>query len=230
MGATERRIPRVLKILLWLIAAVLGIPVAIVLACNLWVVFSAASDVFDEVSELEAKDVALVLGTSKKVAPTRPNRHFQNRLKAAVKLYKEGKVKHLLVSGDNATVWYNEPQDMKEALLDLGVPKDAITRDFAGFRTFDSIVRAQKVFGLKTFTIVSDDFHVSRAVFLARSQGIDVVAYASDRVALRESFKTRSREWLARVKAVLDVYVLGTEPKFSGPPEPIEIEFGNRDS
>ncbi len=222
MGATERGIPRPLKILLWLIAAAVAFPTAVVTACNLWVVGSTWSNVFDDAADLKVNDVALVLGTSAKVAPTQPNLHFQNRLKAAVELFKEGKVKHLLVSGDNATIWYNEPQDMKEALLDLGVPKDAITRDFAGFRTFDSIVRANKVFGLDTFTIVSDDFHVARAVFLARSEGLDVVAFPSE-VRLRLSWKARAREYLARVKAVLDVYVLGTEPKFPGPPEPIRI-------
>ena len=213
--------------LLWLTVTAVAFLVLAAAACNLWVVFSTSGDVFDEVGEIGLNEVALVLGTSKKVAPTRPNLHFQNRLKAAVKLYKEGKVKHLLVSGDNATIWYNEPQDMKEALLDLGVSKDAITRDFAGFRTLDSIVRAQKVFGLERVTIVSDDFHVPRALFLARSQGLDAIAFPSE-VRLRISWKARSREWLARVKAVLDVYVLRAEPKFLG--DPIEIEIGTGDA
>lgn len=217
------------RILKWGMILV-GLPVALVIAglvfCNLWLVISTKGAVHREVSTLDENDVGLVLGTSKNVAAGRPNLHFQKRLEAAAELYKTGKVKHLLVSGDNATKYYNEPRDMREALIELGVPKEAITRDFAGFRTLDSIVRADKVFGLKKFTIVSDDFHVPRAVFLARSEGLDVVALASEGVVLGRSFKSRSREWLARVKAVLDVYLLRAEPKFLGEPEPIEVEIG----
>jgi len=223
MGATERRGGGILRIVLRLIAVAVGGPAALVIFCNLWVIFSTSGDVYEEAEGLRVNDVALVLGTSKWVATGRPNLHFQNRLKAAAELYAKGKVKHLLVSGDNATVYYNEPRDMKDTLLEMGVPKDAITSDFAGFRTFDSIVRAQKVFGLQRFTIVSDDFHVPRAVFLARSQSLDVTAFASAELALERSFKARSREWLARVKAVLDVYVIRAEPKFLG--DPIEIEI-----
>lgn len=197
---------------------------ALVIFSNVWVVGSSHSSVFHDVGAIKANEVGLILGTSKKIAPNRANLHFLHRVEAGAELYKKGKVKHLLVSGDNSTVYYNEPRDMKKALMELGVPKEAITSDYAGFRTFDSVVRAGKVFGLKEFTIVSDGFHVPRAVFLARSQGLEVVALASRDVAGKGAFKAKSREWLARVKAVLDVYLFRTSPKFLG--EPVEIRIG----
>lgn len=215
--------------------AIIALPILLVaggvLACNLFVIYSSRAKVFRDVSELSRNDVGLVLGTSKKVAPNRPNLHFQNRLKAAALLFREGKVKHLLVSGDNASSkYYNEPRDMKEALVALGVPAEAITGDPDGIRTLDSIVRAEKIFGLKKFTIISDDFHVPRAIFLAQSQGLDAVALASEEVSRGVSFKARSREWLARVRAVLDVYVLRAEPATLGDPVVIQIDQTGTDS
>ncbi|MEM8953535.1 MAG: ElyC/SanA/YdcF family protein [Verrucomicrobiota bacterium] len=192
------------------------------LFCNLWVVGSTHDAVYTQVEDLDNNGVGLVLGTSPKVAPTTPNLHFKGRVEAAAALYDEGKVKVLLVSGANPDHYYNEPKVMTEALVKLGVPKKAIRSDFAGLRTLDSVVRAKKVFGQDRITIISDDFHVPRAVFLARQNGIDAVGLAGERVSIDLSYKTRLREWLARVKAVLDVYVLGTEPKFLG--EPVEIE------
>jgi SanA protein len=112
---------------------------------------------------------------------------------------------------------------MKEELLKLGVPETAMTLDYAGFRTLDSVVRAKAVFGQTRLTVITDDFHVYRALFLCRSFGIEAVAFCSDEVPLEYSGKARTREWLARVKAWLDVYVLGTAPKFYGPPVVIKI-------
>jgi SanA protein len=133
---------------------------------------------------------------------------------AAAELYKAGKIDHVVVSGDNREKYYNEPANMRDRLVELGVPASAITRDFAGLRTLDSVVRAKEVWGLESYTVISDDFHVARAVFLARAKGMeDVVAYRSETVDAGSSGKSRARETLARVKAVLDV-ILGTEPKF----------------
>jgi SanA protein len=216
-------IGRVVKFLfkagLWVVVLV-GL---VTLFCNLWVVGSTHDAVFSKVADMESNEVGLVLGTSPKVAPERPNLHFKGRVEAAAALYDEGKVKVLLVSGANPDDYYNEPKVMTEALVKLGVPKEAIRSDFAGLRTLDSVVRAKKIFGQDRITIISDDFHVPRAVFLARVSGIEAVGLAGESVSLDLSYKTRLREWLARVKAVLDVYVLQTEPKFLGEPEDIEV-------
>jgi SanA protein len=194
-------------------ATVLG-AVAIV-ACNLWVIRTTSGRVFDAIADVRPRDVGLLLGTSRTTRSGRlANPHFVNRVQAAAQLYHRGKVKHLLVSGDNHVVGYDEPTDMKNALVAAGVPERAITLDYAGFRTLDSVVRARRVFGVRDAVIVTERFHVERALFLADRCGLNAVAFAAPNPARRWMFKVALREQLARVKAVLDVYVLRTRPKF----------------
>src|SRR5579871_1586202 len=121
--------------------------------------------VYRSVETVPQNDVGLVLGTSKMTARGSTNLHFNQRIDAAVALYRSGKVRHLLVSGDNHVAGYDEPTDMRDALVAAGVPAAAITRDNAGFRTLDSVVRAQQVFGLTRFTIVTEEFHCARALW-----------------------------------------------------------------
>lgn len=199
---------------------------AFVLFCNLWVVLSTKSRVFDSSGEIEPNAVGLVLGTSKKVAPNQPNLHFEHRLAAAAELYREGKVRHLLVSGDKDSRYYNEPRDMTAKLVSLEVPEEAITPDNSGYRTLDSIVRAKKIYGLDRVTIISDGFHVSRALFVARKEGLDAVAFASPPVSLRYSLQARLREYLARVLVVLDLYLFDTQPNEMGEPVSIAVSSG----
>ncbi|MGE0130367.1 MAG: vancomycin high temperature exclusion protein [Blastocatellales bacterium] len=191
---------------------------------NLWITQSAKPRIYDDASKVPANDVGLLLGSSARVGRGHVNPHFRNRAEAAARLYHEGKVKHLLLSGDNHIASYDEPTDMKDALLELGVPRSAMTLDYAGFRTLDSIARAKSVFGLNRLTIITDDFHSQRALFLSRSYGVDAVAFRSEPVPLEYSATTRMREWLARVKAFLDVYALRTQPRFYGPRVEIIIE------
>ena len=188
-----------------------------------WVNHSSQKYLFNTVEKIPQSGVGLVLGTSFKTNYGRPNIFFKNRMDAAAKLFHEGKVKHLLVSGDNHVDSYNEPEAMQEALIERGVPASAITLDFAGFRTFDSIIRAKEVFGQNQFVVISQPFHNERAIFIARKNGIEAIGYNARRVSTRVSPKTYIREYFARVKAVLDVYVLGTEPKFLGKKEQIVI-------
>jgi SanA protein len=145
-------------------------------------------------------------------------------MEAAAKLYQSGKVRHLLVSGDNHVIGYDEPTDMRDALAAAGVPTNAITRDYAGFRTLDSVVRAQSVFGLTNFTIVTEEFHCPRALWIARQHGLNAVAFAApDLLSKRWTLRVKAREALARVLCGLDLYVLKRQPKFPGPPEPIAL-------
>ena len=198
-----------------------------VLALNEWIVRSTRSAVFTEMNAVPQNDVALVLGTGKLLRGSgKINPHFRKRVEAAAALYHAGKVKHLLLSGDNHIAGYDEPTDMAEALMALNVPPSAMTLDYAGFRTLDSVVRARKVFGQSQVTIVTDDFHAARAVFLARHEGLDAVAFCSVKVSTLFSARTRVREVGARVKAALDVYVLKTRPRFLG--EPVEIQIAAR--
>jgi len=129
-----------------------------------------------------------------------------------------------LLSGDNSRKGYNEPAEMKEALVKMGVPEGALTLDYAGLRTLDSVARANLVFGLSKLTIITDDFHTSRAVFLANHFGVDAVAFCADPVPLRWSADVRLREVAARVRAVADVFVLNKQPKYVGPREKIVLD------
>jgi SanA protein len=185
-----------------------------VIGLNVWMTARASDRIFTDPAKAPATNVALVLGTAEKIG-NYTNVHFRVRMDAAAQLYKAGKVKHLLLSGDNSRPGYDEPGDMKAALISRGVPAEAMTCDYAGFRTLDSIVRAKEVFGVRECVIISDDFHLARALWLADHHDVKATAFYSDAVRWRTSFNSRSREWLARVLALMDG-ITGTRPKFGG--------------
>ena len=184
---------------------------------------AASGKIFRTTETVPANDVALVLGTSKQTARGNPNLHFTQRIEAAAELFKSGKVRHLIVSGDNSVATYDEPTDMRDALVEAGVPTNAITCDYAGFRTLDSVVRAKTVFGLTNFTIVTEEFHCPRALWIAQRHDLNVVAFAAPDLSARWSARVKMREALARTWCALDLYVLNRQPKFSGPPEKLVL-------
>lgn len=200
----------------------LAICLIVTFSMNQWVLQAGKKMSYDQLGDIEARDVALVLGTSKSVNGRIENPFFTHRMKAAAWLYHAGKVKHILVSGDNSSMKYNEPRDMKAKLIELGVPANAITMDFAGFRTLDSVVRCKEIFQQQKIIIVSQGFHNSRALFIARYHGIDAVAYNAKFPEYATS-KVLWREFFARSKAVLDLYILGTKPKFLGDKVDIQV-------
>ena len=163
---------------------------------------------------------AVVLGCSRTVRGGLGNLYYQRRIRAAADLFASGKVRAVLVSGDNHVKSYNEPTDMKGDLVACGVPADKIVCDYAGFRTLDSVIRARKVFGLEDIIVVSQPFHVRRAVFLARGFGINAFGYEAEDVSGRHSVKTCLREQLAKIAALIDV-VIRRQPKFLGPLEKV---------
>ena len=175
---------------------------------------------FNDLTTIPENKVGLVLGTSKKTGSGSPNVFFVNRIKAAAQLYKAGKIKHILVSGDNRRHDYDEPTDMKLALIAEGVPDSCITLDYAGLRTFDSVVRCYEIFGQKNFTIISQDFQNERALFVANhTPEINAIAYNAKSVSFKYHPKTFVREIGARVRCVLDVYILNTRPHHLGKKE-----------
>jgi SanA protein len=208
------------RLALTLLLMFLGSGAAIVLAHD-YVQRHSAGLVYDDIAAIPQSRVGLVLGCAKTLSNGQGNLFFLFRMQAAAELYHAGKVKYLLVSGSNPTISYDESTDMMNALIRLGVPEDRIYRDYAGFRTFDSMVRAQKVFGLNECVVISQEFHIKRALCIANSIGLDCHAYSATGVALPHGFKTLAREKLARVKLLLDLFVLPTKPKFLG--EPITI-------
>lgn len=198
-----------------LLIGVLAI-VALIWSCEWRIESVARQRCFDAVEALPEAPVAVVLGTAPRLADGRVNLFFRPRLEAAVRLFKAGKVKALIVSGDNGSKDYDEPTEMKGVLIELGVPEGKIVCDFAGFRTLDSMVRAKEVFGQSRFIVVSQRFHNERAVYLARASGIEAWGLNAKDVPVALSLKTFLREKLACVKAVLDVNVFHTQPKFLG--------------
>jgi len=208
----KRPIRRVLFSLMAL--ALLGL--AAVFLMNWWVVQSASGQIYTKVENVPPEPVALVLGAGP------ASQYFADRLDAAVALYRAGKVKHFLVSGDGVA---EDPQGsetalMRQGLINRGIPAAAITRDDAGLRTLDSMARAKNVFGLTTVVIVTQEFHLARALYLARAWGLHAVGFAAADSG-GGFYDSHLREWLARVKAVADINWLGTQPAKLGPPTPI---------
>jgi SanA protein len=198
------------------IAVLAGAMLVLVFGCEWWIAKTAEGQCFDEVKSVPEAPVAVVLGTAAHVADGRANLFFLPRMEAAAALFKAGKVKALIVSGDNSTQNYDEPTEMKRVLVQMGVPEAKIVCDYAGFRTLDSVVRAKEVFGQQRIVFVSQRFHNARAIYLARAFGIEAWGLNAADVPVKLSVKTFLREKLACVKAVLDVKVLGTRPKFLG--------------
>lgn len=160
------------------------------------------------------------MGTSPKLKNGKNNLYFDYRIKAATELYNAGKIKYILVSGDNRRNDYNEPEEMKQALIATGVPEQQIILDYAGLRTLDSVIRAHLIFGLERFTLISQEFHNERAIFLAQQNHLQVIGYNAQDVSAYAGFKTNLRELLARVKVFMDI-ITDKAPKHLG--EKVEI-------
>jgi len=207
-----------MKILLYyskLFATLLFGGILFVLLANIWIIASTKKNLYNDVAAIPKTKTALVLGTNPILSNGNTNLYFTYRINKAAELYHAGKVEYLLVSGDNQRYDYNEPEHMRDALIKQGVPAERIYLDYAGFRTFDSVVRAKVVFGQDNMTIVSQPFHNQRAVFLAKRKGIDAVAINATSVSRRYGFSTMFRECFAKTLAVFDSF-LGRKPKFLG--------------
>ncbi len=199
--------------------------IGIIIISDYWVSMQtkARTYTYDAIDKLPNKDVALVLGTSPRTRNNLVNLYFHYRMQAAEYLYKQGKIKHFILSGDNRTRAYNEPNEMRKALIKKGIPESAITLDYAGFRTLDSVVRAKKIFSQDDLIVVSQAFHNQRAIFIADHYQINLVGFNAQDVSSVIAVRVGLREYLARFKAILDIYILHTAPKFLG--EKVEIKL-----
>ena len=211
-----------MKRLIYIFLALFVILTIGVIFCNRAVIKTAEDKMYDDVAAIPYNRVGVLLGTSPKGRSGKPNVFYIRRVEACVALYKAGKIDRILVSGDNSRTTYDEPTCIKEDLIAAGVPDSVIYLDYAGFRTYDSMVRAKEVFGLSSFTIISQPFHNERALYIATRKGLDVIAFNALDVQLRRwQIRMTVREWLARTKAVMDVYTC-KQPHFLG--ELITIE------
>lgn len=210
----------------WLIPGFVIIAVFIIILFYNHVSESAGNRIYTSVEEVPHHKVGLLLGTSKYIKEGKLNPYYKNRIDAAVLLYQAGKIDYILVSGDNRHESYNEPREMRRSLMAAGIPEDKIYLDFAGFRTLDSVIRSKIVFGQNEITIISQSFHIERALYIALHYEIDAVGFSATDAPDSWSDITVLREYLARVKLMLDIYLFDTGPKFLGE----KIEIGSHQS
>lgn len=184
----------------------------------LWAAYftiASATDslVFDDLESIPEREVGVVLGTTPRLRDGNPNAYFDYRMDAAARLWRAGKVQRLILSGDNLDRRYDEPKYMRNALLERGVDDEAMTLDRGGIRTFDSIMRARITYGTNDPIVISQEFHNRRALFIARHYDIDAIGFNARDVAPDKGLRTKLRESFARVKTLLDLWVLGTRPQ-----------------
>ena len=168
-----------------------------------------------EIDAIPYNRTGLVLGTSKYLVHGGINGFWTARINAASDLYHAGKISYIVVSGDNSHRNYNEPRQMRKALIAKGVPRDRIYLDYAGFRTLDSVVRIQRIFRQKNITVISQDFQNERAIYIARQHGINAVGFNAES-STDNIFTTDIREFFARIRCVLDLHVWNSKPRFLG--------------
>jgi SanA protein len=196
-----------------------AVPALLVAVANAIVVLGSGGSV-ERVDDAPHAQFALVLGAQVRSDGSMSGM-LADRVAVAGELYRAGKVDRVLVSGDHGRAVYDEPNTMKRALVAAGVPEEDIFTDHAGFDTWDSVVRARKVFQARSALVVTQGFHMPRAVWLARHAGLDAHGVVADRHDYgRQGQKSALREVLGRVKAVGNV-AAGTKPRFLGPPVPI---------
>ena len=200
--------------------------VTLVVAANLWVLHEGGPRI-DDVAQVPHRPVAIVFGAG--IEGDQPSPALKDRLDGAVALYQAGTVPKLLVTGDNHVAGYDEVTVMRQYLIDHGVNAQDITRDYAGFDTYDSCARARSVFGVDAAVLVTQDYHLPRALFTCRELGMDVVGLSipdwqhhPDRAGFVWPMSMQRgntvREWFARVKAVVQTEVLHDDPTVGGPP------------
>lgn len=212
------------RILKWMLVTAV-ITVTGLIAIDIYIARQAAPNLYHDIKKVPAKKAALVLGTAKYMIGGGKNYFYTYRIRAAVELFKAGKVKAIVVSGDNSTKYYNETSKMQKDLVKAGVPSRYITLDPWGLRTLDSVVRAEAIFDLKDYIIISQKFHLERALFIAKNKGQKVIGFiAKDIPGTTAAYRMKAREYLARVKALLDVYILHTTPKFDGKKEKVNYK------
>ena len=193
----------------------IALPLLAIVGANLTIEQAARGKTFDRLEDIPENKVGLVLGTSRRLVEGGLNPYYTHRIKATVNLFQAGKIKFVLVSGDNGTIYYNEPTTIKKDLVAAGIPEERIFLDYAGFRTLDSMVRAKVIFGLDSVTVISQDFHNKRAIYLAEKKGLTAIGFNAKDVMGNPGLKVHLREYLARVKVFVDL-LLNTQPRYYG--------------
>lgn len=197
------------KIILGLIISIIGV-FFIILTCHFSVVWNVKEKIYSNVEDIPASEIGLLLGTPPQTRyGGKSNSFFNYRIDAAEALYKADKIEYILISGDdNSLNGLNEPQCMKDSLVARGIPSSVIFLDGKGLRTYASVVRTNRLFGVKSYTVISQQFHNERAIYLAEHLNLDidkVQAFNAKSPTSNLSLLTYLREYLARVKMFIDI-------------------------
>lgn len=206
----KRRIILISTILL------VGLILLTIIYCDKQVETASNGRVYSDPAQVPYNHVGLLLGTGKYLTSGYLNPYYKYRIDAATELMNARKIEFLIISGDNGRIDYNEPEMMRADLIAAGIDSTRIFLDYAGFRTFDSIIRLKKIFSQDSVTVISQKFHNQRALFIAKKEGISAVGYNAHDVSTKAGLKTQTREKFARVKVFAD-YLLKVKPKFLGP-------------
>ena len=205
------------QILCAILTPIIAIITAII-GCYTIVECKAWGKTFDNVADIPHRKVGLLLGTSPLVPNGAPNFYYINRITATADLYKAGKVDKIIASGGDYSSrpsgGYNELIAMRDSLVTHGVPDSIIILDYDGTRTLNSIVKTKEIYGVDSITLISQEYHNERAIFLASQNGIDAIGYNAKPSHIKiKRIKNEGREFFARVKLFIDV-ILGKKPKF----------------
>lgn len=187
--------------------AIFVILAIIVALCNISVDRNAEGRTFSNINDVPTMQTALLLGTNPKTRDgKRPSSFYLARINATAELYKHGKFRQLIISGDKRE-GYDEPQTMRHDLIERGVPDSIIMMDGQGYRTLLSLKNSKQYFGIHDMIIISQKWHNERSIFLADKMNIKAVGYNADDVSHPRAIWTHIRELLARVKLFIDLYV-----------------------
>ena len=211
----RKRLGKLLRCAAILIAAGIALAALAMFCADRRVESCAEGRVYTSVEEIPAREYGLLLGTTRLIKGKYANDYFYKRIRAAAELYHAGKIRRIIVSGDNSRTDYNETGDMKQELVAEGVAPDDVLMDYAGFRTLDSVIRARNLFHISEFTVISQEFHCERAIYLADRNDIDAIGFAAKDTRVKSArARLGIRESLARVLAVIDAEFLHRKPHF----------------
>jgi SanA protein len=194
-----------------MLAALLAMASFIGIAMNVWIRVASWTQMHNEAQDVPFRTTAIVLGASV-FSDRTPTEALESRLQAALNLYEAKKVDRILISGSSESAYYDETGTMRRWLLERGVPQAALLQDDLGLRTLDSMVRAAEVFGIRQASVCTQSYHLPRALFWAHRAGIDAVGLDANAGRSGVSLYDGTREFLARIRAFADAYILGTEP------------------
>jgi len=215
----ERKYKKYLKRIAIIACIALFLGMSLFFGVQIYIVQLTKSYILSDVSTAPESDAVMILG-ARVYNNGKPSPILRDRLDYGYELYAQGKAKKILVSGDHGRKDYDEVNIMKDYLMEKGVPREDIFMDHAGFNTYDSMYRARDIFEIETLLICTQNFHIARAVYIARDMGIDAYGYPCEDKPIYSMAQLKLRESLARVKAVMDTTVK-RKPKYLGDTIPI---------